>query len=188
MELTIIENGFKEILTGLKVDLKDENFIETPQRVAKMYAEVLEGILPGAEDEIQKQLTKTFPCDNNNMIIVSNILCWSMCPHHFLPVKYMINVGYIPDKRVLGLSKIPRLVILLAKKPIIQEQLTHEITTIIDKFTDSLGSIVTVCGEHLCMQMRGVKAQGSVAITTAVTGYFAENKDDCKSEFLSRIK
>lgn len=182
-----IQAGFREIMSGLKIDIKDSNFFETPQRVAKMYKEVLEGILPSAKEEIKNQLSKTFPCDNNNMIIIQNIVCWSMCPHHFLPVKYKINIGYIPNKKVLGLSKIPRLAILLAKRPILQEQLSHDIVEIFNKYTKPLGVIVNITGEHLCMQMRGVKAVNSKAITTSATGLLLKNDAGCKDEFINRI-
>lgn len=183
-----IERGVRDILSGLRVDLRDSNFVETPKRVAKMFAEVLEGLLPESKEEIKSMLSKTFPCDTQDMVIIKDICCWSMCPHHLLPVKYAINIGYIPDKKVLGLSKIPRLAILLAKRPVLQEQLVHDISTEIEKNTNAKGVIVNILGEHMCMQMRGVKAAGASAEATAVTGYFKENKDGCKDEFISRIR
>lgn len=182
-----IEKGMRDILSAMQIDIKDPNFTDTPKRVAKMYYEIFEGMLPGAKEEIQKMLTKTFPCDNQDMIIIKDIRCWSMCPHHFLPVKYRINVGYIPHKKVLGLSKIPRLVILLAKQPVLQEQLVHDIAKELEENTLAKGVIVNVIGEHLCMQMRGVKVDGCSAETTAVRGFFRDNKDGCKDEFMSRI-
>jgi GTP cyclohydrolase I len=182
-----IEELTKNLLLELKIDISDPNFVETPKRVARMYDEIFEGLSPKSEEEIETQLSKTFPCDNNEMITIPNILCWSMCPHHFLPVKYDVCIGYIPDKMVLGLSKLPRLAILLAKRPVLQEQLTYDICMYLEKHAEPLGAIVTISGEHLCMQMRGVKATGCKAITTSVTGLFSTNDRGCKDEFLSRI-
>lgn len=181
-----IKRGMEEILRGLKVDVRDDNFFKTPQRVAKAYLEIFEGLLPESIDLLENQFNTTFPCEYSQMILVKDIQCWSMCPHHFLPVKYQINLAYIPNGQVLGLSKLPRLVELLAKRPILQEQLTQDIVDYLEKYAKPEGIIVQVSGEHLCMKMRGVKSRDSVAVTAALAGIFKTDAS-AKAEFYSLI-
>ncbi len=182
-----IKSAIEQVLKGLKINVEDANFFDTPKRVAKMFAEIFEGLLPSSQEEIKAMLSKTFPCDNQDMIIIRDIICWSMCPHHLLPVKYCINMAYIPNQKVLGLSKLPRLAILLAKQPILQEQLVHDIALTLEKYTKAKGVIVNIRGAHLCMQMRGVKAQETTAEATSARGCFIDNDSKCKDEFMSRI-
>lgn len=181
-----IKRGMEEILRGLKVDIRDANFFKTPQRVAKAYLEIFEGLLPESIDLLENQFSTTFPCEYSQMILVKDIQCWSMCPHHFLPVKYQINMAYIPNGQVLGLSKLPRLVELLAKRPVLQEQLTQDIVDYLNKYAKPEGVIVQVSGEHLCMKMRGVKSRDSVAVTAALSGIF-ETDASAKAEFYSLL-
>lgn len=182
-----IKRGMEEILRGLKVDIRDANFFKTPQRVAKAYLEIFEGLLPESIDQLENQFSTTFPCEYSQMILVKDIQCWSMCPHHFLPVKYQVNLAYIPNDRVLGLSKLPRLVELLAKRPVLQEQFTQDIVDYLKKYAKPQGVIVQVSGEHLCMKMRGVKSRNSIATTAALFGVF-ETDASAKSEFYSLLK
>lgn len=178
--------GMKSIIKGLKLDWKDPNFRDTPKRVAKAYQEILEGSFPAAEEEIKHHLSRAFPCDNDEMVIIKGIIAWSMCPHHFLPVKYRISIGYLPSDKVLGLSKLPRLAILLAKRPVLQEQLTQDIVKYLEEILEPRGAGVFVEGIHMCMQMRGVRALGSSAVTSYMTGAFKENMTT-KSEFMSTV-
>jgi len=180
-----IERGVRFILHGLKVDIQDDNFFETPKRVAKAYREILEGLLPEAEEELREHLSKTFPCDNDQMIVVKNILCWSMCPHHLLPVKYNISIGYIPKDRVLGASKLPRAAVLLGKRPILQEQLGEDIVDFIINFTGAKGVGVSITGEHMCMQMRGIKTQAKM-VTSSLRGVFL-TQPSARQELMSLI-
>ena len=167
-------NGVEEILLSFGIDLEDPNFKDTPARVGRMYNELFEGLSNNATQEIEKLLSVTFPCTYDQMIVIKDILCWSTCPHHLLPVRYNISIGYIPNGCVLGASKLPRLAILLAKRPVLQEQLTQDISQHLERFARPKGTIVRVEGQHLCMQMRGVKSSNSIMITSSITGAFKE--------------
>ncbi len=184
-----IERGVRDILYGLKVDIRDDNFFDTPKRVARAYREILEGILPESEEELKNHLSKTFPSDSDQMITIKDVLCWSMCPHHLLPVKYNISIAYIPKGRVLGASKLPRLAILLAKRPVLQEQLSEDIAEFLRKHANPVGVAVYIVGEHLCMQMRGIKTQSQM-ITSSLKGIFLKGTTKglaARSEFMSLI-
>jgi GTP cyclohydrolase IA len=165
-----ILRGIRMILDGLRLDLNDPNFKETPQRILRSYYEMFANL--NNPNEVDNILSVTFPTDYSGMITESPIRCYSMCPHHFLPVIYDVSIGYIPKKGGLGLSKLPRLIEHLAKAPKLQEDFTKEIIDCIKKSIDPLGAIISVKGEHLCMQMRGVKKPGCATTTTAYTGVF----------------
>ncbi len=183
-----IKRAMIEILKALNININDENFRNTPARVSRMYKEMCEGLF--ADNEIKEILKTKFPSEYEGMVTSQNIEVYSLCPHHFLPVKYKIHVGIIFNKECIGLSKIPRLVSLLAKKPVLQETLTQEITKILDTNLKTLGSICVVQGIHTCMQARGIKALGSSIITSSATGKFLcpdKNKNP-KEEFLTLIK
>jgi len=182
-----IEQGMILMLKGLQrrfgLDISDVNFQQTPKRVARAYEEIFEGI--NATDEITEILSTAFPTDYTGMVALSPIRCYSMCPHHFLPVIYDVSVAYIANKGGLGLSKIPRLIELLSKAPKLQEQFTHEIIDTLDKTIKPKGCIVVVKGEHMCMQMRGVKKPGCATTTSAFTGIFKD--PSARAEFFSFV-
>ena len=182
-----IKRGFIEILKALQIDIADENFKDTPKRVANAYLEIFEGLQPYAKEELNNHLSITFPCLYDDMILVKDIICWSMCPHHFLPVKYSIDLAYIPTDKVLGISKLPRAAILLAKRPVLQEQLTNDIANFILKNTNPAGVAIRVTGQHLCMQMRGVKATGSDTVTSGMFGIFKE-QPATRAEFMRLVR
>lgn len=183
-----IKRAILDILKALNIDASDENFRNTPSRISRMFHEMCEGL--NAKDEIKEILRTKFPSTYEGMVISSNIEVWSLCPHHLLPVKYVINVGILFNKECIGLSKIPRLVELLSKKPVLQETLTQEITEIIDTHLQTLGSICIIEGMHTCMQARGVKANGTKVTTSSCTGKFLnpDKHKNPKEEFLSLIK
>lgn len=182
-----IRDGVKHILCGLGVDLEDPNFKETPDRVARAYLELCRGLCN--REEIDDILSRTFPSTYDEMIVVTDIDAVGLCPHHLMPVRYRIHVGYIPaeDGQVLGLSKIPRLVCLMAARPVMQEQLTVEIADAFEKALGPLGVMVVVNGGHSCMQCRGIKQGDSRMITSAVRGVF---RDDAapRNEFLTFVE
>lgn len=182
-----IKRAVMDILDALNIDKNDENFRNTPARVSRMYLEMCEGL--NAEEEIKEILKTKFPSEYEGMVISKNIQVYSLCPHHLLPVKYTIHVGILFNKECIGLSKIPRLVELLAKRPVLQETLTQNITHIIDSNLATLGSICYIEGLHTCMQARGVKAIGTTAITTSATGKFLnpDKHKNPKDEFLFAI-
>ena len=127
-----------------------------------------------------------FPSDSNEMIIVKDIELFSMCEHHMLPFIGKAHVGYIPSGRVLGLSKVARIVDMYARRLQIQEQLTHQVATAIEEVTGAKGVAVIIEAKHLCMMMRGVEKQGSSMKTSAMLGGF-RNNSATRAEFLSLI-
>lgn len=179
-------NCFETVLDVFGIDLEDENFSKTPKRMANSYIEILQGLLETTEEKINDYLNVTFPCSYDEMIVIKDVECWSICPHHFLPVKYNISIGYIPDGKVLGASKLPRVIKLLAKKPVLQEQLTDDIVNCVIRSTKPKGVILQVKGQHTCMMMRGIKSNSSM-ITSSIKGVF-ETTPSAKDEFFKLIK
>ena len=168
----IIEEHFKIILEkGLKLNILDSNFIDTPQRIARAYKEIFSGISHTKED-IEKIFQTCFPTYYNGIVFEKNITVFSMCPHHFLPVRYEVAVGYVPNGYSVGLSKLVRIIELLAKKPALQENFTKEIVELIEKHMHTKGAICMVRGEHYCMQMRGVKQHDVSTTTSEAQGVF----------------
>jgi len=182
-----IETASHHMLMGLKeefgLDLTDPNFKDTPKRIARAYYEIFEGI--NATEEIENILSTGFPSNYDGMIIAEDIHCFSMCPHHFLPVEYHVNLAYIPSNEVLGISKLSRLVELLAKQPKLQEDFTKDISNFIENYLNPKGVIVQVRGRHFCMVMRGVKQSNCWTLTSSITGDF--NNLETRNEFQSLL-
>lgn len=172
-----IESGMIRILFGLKkafgLDITNENFRLTPKRVARAYYEIFKGI--NSDKELNGIASTDFPSEYDGMVIIDNIKCFSMCPHHFLPVEYIVDVGYIPNKKTVGLSKLIRVVELLAKAPELQEVFTKKISNILERELNPTGVIVQVRGRHFCMAMRGVNKPDSWTMTSSITGTFKDN-------------
>lgn len=189
--LTQFERAAVNILDGLKrmgFKLDDENFKDTPKRMARAYYEIFEGVQDTTQ-KVESILNTSFPSQgNDDMVVATNVVAFSMCPHHLLPVEYRVAVAYIPDPngRVLGLSKLSRLVALLAKQPALQEDYTQQIVNALQTINPQ-GVAVMVQGKHLCMRMRGVKSVETVVTTSAVSGLFKTNHST-KMEFLDIIK
>lgn len=183
-----VEEGMKLMLQGLNeefdLDLNDHNFADTPLRVARSFAEIFSGIIP--MNEIQEQILSTsFKSDYDGIVLIDNIQCYGMCPHHFLPVEYKVDVAYIGEQKV-GLSKIPRVVEILAKRPVLQETFTQDIIHALDAIKP-MGVFVRVKGKHYCMAMRGVKQGGCWTYTSAVSGKFKE-QPSTKDEVLAMMQ
>lgn len=179
-----IKIAWTVIINELGLDINNENFKDTPNRIVREYKEIFAGI--ECKDEIKKILSTSFPTKYDGMVIEHPIRCYSMCPHHFLPVEYDVSIGYIPKKGGLGLSKLPRLVELLAKAPKLQEDFTKDIIDNLVKAINPKGSMVVVRGKHFCMQMRGVKKQDCITTTSAFSGVFEHQ--DTRNEFMELIK
>lgn len=185
------EKAADEILLGLKemgFELDYANFHNTPKRFARAYQEIFEGCV-NTQEQIDEILATKFPANGNNSMIVANdIIVFSMCPHHLLPVEYHVCVGYIPNKNgeVLGISKLARLVSVLSKRPALQETFTQDIVNCLNDI-GVYGAIALVEGQHMCMRMRGAKATNSTITTTAVSGIFADDAS-AKTEFLNSIQ
>lgn len=179
-----IEEEMGRVLTQLDPDSEREGVQDTPPRVAKMWVDELTS---GYQTDIPS-LLRTFPADDyDGAVIVKDIPLTSTCEHHLVPFVGYAHVGYFPSERVVGLSKIPRLVNAYAKRLQIQERLTGQIADALDEYLDPRGVIVVVSAEHLCMTIRGVQAPGTRTVTSAVRGMFKDNEDGEKEEFLRLI-
>ncbi|HWO71392.1 MAG TPA: GTP cyclohydrolase I FolE [Actinomycetota bacterium] len=165
-----VMEGVRLILEGIGEDPDREGIKRTPERVARMYREILAGI--GHEPE--EVVTVIEGADHDEMIMVRDIPLQSLCEHHLIPFNGRAHVAYIPSKdgRITGLSKIARLVDLLSKRLQVQERLTTEIADALDRALRPRGVFVVIEAEHLCMTMRGVKKPGAVTVTSAVRGLF----------------
>jgi GTP cyclohydrolase IA len=165
-----VEEGVRLILEGIGEDPERGGLRETPSRVARMYREIYSGIGKDASELV----TVVEGADHDEMIMVRDIPLYSTCEHHLLPWVGKAHVAYIPNKsqQITGLSKVARVVDLLAKKPQVQERLTTEIAEAIDRALTPRGVFVVIEAEHLCMTMRGIKKPGSVTVTSAVRGLF----------------
>ncbi len=172
MDKEKIMQGMKLILEGMGEDVNRPGLMETPQRIARMYEEIFAGM----EQDASVPLSKTFPVENNEMVIEKDITFYSMCEHHFMPFYGKAHVAYIPNGKVVGLSKLARTVEIFAKRPQIQEQMTTQIVDAIMEELKPQGAMVMLEAEHMCMTMRGVKKPGSKTVTFAARGVFETDK------------
>ncbi len=167
MDLEKIEKAVRMILEGIGEDPDREGLQETPVRVARMYAEVFSGLHRDISQDI-KVFTEP---GNDEMILIGDIPFYSMCEHHLLPFHGKAHVVYIPrDGKILGLSKVARIVDTLSRKPQLQERLTSEIADEIIKAVNAASVCVVIEAEHLCMTMRGIRKPGSKTVTSAMRG------------------
>ncbi|MGN1328313.1 MAG: GTP cyclohydrolase I FolE [Eubacterium sp.] len=167
MDKERIMNAVREILIAVGEDPDREGLVETPKRVANMYEEIFAGL-----NEDPKQHLKFFDeKSNDEMVIVRDIPFSSMCEHHLLPFVGKAHIAYIPsDNKIIGLSKLARIVDNFAKKPQVQERLTHDIADFLNDNMNPKGVAVIIEAEHMCMTMRGAKAAGSKTQTSALRG------------------
>ncbi|HZD79149.1 MAG TPA: GTP cyclohydrolase I FolE [Actinomycetota bacterium] len=179
-----IEEGIRMILAGIGDDPDRDGVKDTPRRVADMYEEIFAGIGVDA-----RSLVTVIPgADFDEMIMVKDIPLYSSCEHHLIPFVGKAHVAYVPSKegRITGLSKVARVVDMLAKRPQVQERLTTQIADAIDDALEPRGVFVMIEAEHLCMTMRGVKKPGSRTVTSAVRGLFRTDART-RQEALSHI-
>ena len=182
MDKKKIEKGIKLVLEALGADLKLKDIAATPKRVAAMYEEILAGQFKDASCELEVILEQK----HDEIILLKNIPLYSMCEHHLLPFIGKAHVAYIPDEKITGLSKIARVVDVLAKRLQVQERLTTEVADIIMKKLKPKGVMVVVEAEHLCLSMRGAKKPGTTTTTSVVRGVFRTNQKT-RQEALSLI-
>ncbi len=174
---------FEKIIDSIGEDLSRPGLTDTPMRAAK----ALEYLTKGYNQDINEVVNGAlFPSDSNDMVIVKDIELYSMCEHHMLPFFGRAHVGYIPSGKVLGLSKIARIVDMYSRRLQIQEQLSTQIAKTISDVTDAKGVAVIIEAKHLCMMMRGVEKQNSSMRTSSMLGVFRDNATT-RSEFLSLI-
>lgn len=178
-----IEKITKQLLIELGEDPDREGLIKTPHRVSKSWKFLIGGYNQTIEQVVNDAI---FTVDNQDMIIVKDINYYSLCEHHLLPFMGKVHVGYIPDGKVLGLSKIPRIVDIYARRLQLQEQLTHQIAQSITEFLNPKGVGVVIEGEHMCMRMRGVQKQNASMQTSSMTGVFRK-EEKTREEFLNLI-
>lgn len=171
----------------LGLDITDENFNDTPARMSRMYREILAGV-HNTEGQVEALLASAFPCDNDQLILVKDIEVFSLCPHHFLPVRYNIHIAYLPspEGKVIGLSKMPRLANILAKRPVLQEQLVNDIVEALMCIKGVRGAGCIASGEHFCMIMRGARQTHAKTIASSLRGAFLE--ESVKQEFLQLVQ
>jgi GTP cyclohydrolase I len=183
IDLPRIERAVRELIEAIGEDPEREGLLGTPDRVARMYAELFEGLRCNPREH----LSVGFEVGHDEMVILKDIPFYSICEHHFMPFHGKAAVGYIPDGRVVGLSKLARLVEGYARRPQIQEQLTGQIADALMEELQPDGVAVVIEAEHLCMTQRGVKKPGSRMVTSATRGAFRKN-DVTRAEFLSLVR
>jgi len=182
----IIADHFKAIMETLELDLKDESLVGTPKRIAKMYVnEIFSGL-----DESTYPRIMTVPnwetVDYNQMVIVDNIKVSSTCEHHFQPIDWFCHIAYIPNKKVLWLSKFSRIVKYFCKRPQIQERLTEQIHTDLCKILETDDVAIIVKAKHFCMIARGVEEQNCWTTTSKMWGAFLNS--ETRAEFYNLLK
>ena len=183
MDKSKIEQGVRLILEGIGEDPDREGLLGTPDRIARMYEEIFSGMGQDAKEP----LSKTFTAVNNEMIIEKDIVFYSTCEHHFMPFYGKAHVAYIPNGKVVGLSKLARTVEVYAKRPQLQEQLTAQVADALMEYLKPLGAMVMIEAEHTCMTMRGVKKPGSKTVTFVCRGAFEEN-ERLQNQFFTLVK
>ena len=174
IDIERIEKAVREILLAIGEDPSREGWARTPQRVARMYEE----LLGGAMEDPREHLAQTFPEKYDEIVLLKNIPFSSMCEHHLMPFIGKAHVGYLPGDRVIGVSKLARIVDSFARRPQVQERLTTQIAEFIMAETDARGAAVVLEARHTCMTIRGVKKPDSVMVTSAMLGVF---RSDAKS-------
>ena len=168
VDLKKIEQAVTLLLEGIGEDVNREGLKDTPNRIARMYEEIYKGM----DEDAAEHLSKTFSVASNEIVVVKDITFYSTCEHHLMPFYGKVHIAYLPDGKVVGLSKLARTVEVYARRPQIQEQMTTQIAEAIMEHLKPQGVMVMVEAEHLCMTMRGVEKPGSQTVTMATRGCF----------------
>ena len=178
-----VEESVRDILINIGENPEREGLLKTPNRVARMFDELTAGYHMDAEKLINNAI---FSVDYDEMVVVKDIEYYSLCEHHMLPFFGKAHVAYIPDGKVIGLSKIPRIVEMFARRLQIQEQMTSQIADFIKETLNATGVAVVLEGSHMCGMMRGVLSQNTKMTTRRMLGDFKHNKD-LRQEFIEHI-
>jgi GTP cyclohydrolase I len=168
VDMQRLQNAVREILAAVGEDPDREGLLETPARVARMYAELFSGLHDDPRIHLQKVFTEKY----DEVVVVRDISFNSMCEHHLLPFMGHAHIGYIPNGKVLGLSKLARVVESVSHRPQVQERMTEEIARLLESELDAKGVGVVVEATHTCMTIRGVRKPGSLCVTSAMKGIF----------------
>ena len=179
-----MEQLYKKLLVEVGEDIKREGLVDTPARAANAMRYLTKGYTESLDDIINGAL---FDSDMNEMVIVKDIELYSLCEHHLLPFIGKCHVGYLPNGKVIGLSKIARIVDFYARRLQIQERMTGEIARCVENITGARGVAVVVEAKHLCMMMRGVEKQNSVMTTSVMLGEMRQNSNS-RLEFLNLVR
>jgi len=177
-----IATAVREILIAIGEDPDREGLRETPQRIARMYQELFSGL----HDDPTVHTKQFFSESYNDIILVRDISFNSICEHHLMPFMGRVHIGYIPDGRVIGLSKLARVVEVFSHRPQVQERLTEQIAELLYQELKAQGVAVVIEAEHTCMTVRGVKKPGSLCITSALRGIFLKNASS-RAEIMTLI-
>jgi GTP cyclohydrolase I len=172
VDMPRIERAVREILYAIGEDPDRSSLVETPARVARMYAEMFSGL----HSQPGRHLQKVFEENYDEMVLVRDISFNSTCEHHLLPFMGVAHVGYLPKGKVTGLSKLARVVEEISRRPQVQERMTHQIADLIHQELDAKGVIVVLEATHTCMTIRGIRKPGSLTVTSAVRGLFKSNQ------------
>jgi GTP cyclohydrolase IA len=181
-KVTQIAAHVRRIIEALGLDVSDPNLDGTPERVAKMYLEMFHGLAEGAEPKVT-----FFPNDEHYtaMVMEKDIPFYSLCSHHFVPFYGHAHIAYIPNDKIAGLSKMPRILEFYARRPQLQERLTEQVAAFLAEKLSPQGVMVVIEARHLCVEMRGVKKSGALTVTSAIRGIF--NTRPVREEFLDLL-
>jgi len=182
VDMPRLERAVRELLFAVGEDPDREGLVETPSRVARMYAELFRGL----HDQPVEHLRKFFTEKYDEVVLVRDIAFNSMCEHHLLPFMGQAHIGYIPNGKVIGLSKLARVVECVSRRPQVQERMTEEIANLLVSELDAKGVAVVVEATHTCMTIRGVRKPGSLCVTSAMKGLFRRNQSS-RSEIMQLI-
>lgn len=177
-----IARAVREILTAVGEDPDREGLRETPARVSRMYAEMFSGLHEDPRTHLQKFFTEQY----DEVVLVRDISFNSMCEHHMLPFMGLAHIGYMPNGRVIGLSKLARVVEVVARRPQVQERMTETIANLLLEELDAKGVAVVIEATHTCMTIRGIRKPGSLCVTSAMKGIFRSNLSS-RSEIMNLI-
>ncbi len=178
-----IAAAVREIIAAVGEDASREGLVDTPRRIAEAYAELFAGL----GQDPRAVLRTSFQESHKEMVVLKNIPFYSLCEHHFLPFHGQAHVGYVPEGRIVGVSKLARVVDILARRPQMQERLTSQIADTIMEGLSPDGVAVVIEAEHLCLTMRGVQKPGTVMVTSAIRGGF-RRRGVTRAEFLSLVR
>lgn len=182
VDLPRIERAVREILAAVGEDPDREGLLETPARVARMYAEMFSGLHTDPSKHLQKFFTEQY----DEMVLVRDITFNSMCEHHMLPFYGKAHIGYVPNGKVVGLSKLARVVEEYSRRPQVQERMTEQIANLLIEELDVKGVAVVIEASHSCMSIRGIRKPGSLCVTSAMKGLFRSNLSS-RSEVMTLI-
>jgi GTP cyclohydrolase I len=181
VDVARIERAVREILAAVGENPDREGLRETPARVARMYAEMFQGL-----HQDPRELSKFFAEKYDEVVLVRDISFCSMCEHHLLPFTGVAHVGYVPNGKVIGLSKLARVVEVVSRRPQVQERMTEQIANLLVEELDAKGVAVIVEASHSCMTIRGVRKPGSLCVTSAMKGIFRSHLSS-RSEIMQLV-